>query len=82
MCKLCENKIDYAWIEEGWLYLMSESLSDAKITVPSDAVVTFPCHYCPWCGKIMREERMMPRITPKEWKHQMQEQEAENEVDR
>lgn len=71
MCKLCENKLDYAKIEEGWLYLEDESIPDG--------VITFPCHHCPWCGEEMREERTMPRITPKEWKYQMQEQEAENE---
>lgn len=70
MCKLCENKLDYAKIEEGWLYLQEESLPNA--------VITFPISYCPWCANKLAQGRMMPRITPKEWKHQMQEQEAEN----
>ena len=72
MCKLCENKLDYAKIEEGWLHLQDESLPNA--------VITFPVHYCPWCGTKL-EERMMPKITPRSWKHQMQEQEAENDLD-
>ena len=72
MCKLCDNKLDYAKIEEGWLYLEDESMPKA--------VITFPCHYCPWCGEDMSgDERMMPKITPREWKEQMREQEAENE---
>ena len=76
MCKLCENKLDYAKIEEDWLYLEDESLPNA--------VIAFPCHYCPWCGvKTSRGSfdfgRMMPKITPHDWKEQMREQEAENE---
>ena len=71
MCKLCEGKLDYARIEEGWLYIESE--------IDKVYDMTFPCSYCPWCGEKMPDERMMPRITPRSWKHQMQEQEAENE---
>ena len=70
MCKLCEERTTYAWIDEGWLYM-----EDVKIP---NGVVTFPVHYCPWCGRELRDGRVMPKITPREWKHQMQEQEAEN----
>lgn len=72
MCNLCDNQLDYAKIEEEWLYLEDDELEGV--------VITFPCHYCPWCGKKMNGERMMPRVTPKTWKHQMQEQEAENDT--
>lgn len=71
MCKLCEGKLTNRKIEEGWLYLEDDQLPNA--------VIAFPVHYCPWCGRKLRDERMMPRITPKAWKEQMQEQEAERE---
>ena len=72
-CKLCEQKLDWAWIDEGWLYMQHPNTKEEMLT--------FPVHFCPWCGKKFDEERMMPKITPKEWKHQMQEQEVENEID-
>lgn len=54
MCKLCEGKLEYAKIKEGWLYLEDEQLSDA--------VITFAVHYCPWCGDKLSDERMMPEL--------------------
>jgi hypothetical protein len=70
MCELCNNHLTYAQIKGGWLYLIEEG--------DSDAVITFPIEYCPWCSKKITEQRMMPKITPRDWKYQMQEQEAEN----
>lgn len=72
MCKLCGGKLDYAYIEDGWLYIESEILYKAK-------EISFPISFCPWCGaKLTEKERMMPKVTPRDWKYQMQEQEAEN----
>lgn len=70
MCKLCEGKLDYARIEEGWLYIESE------INKVYD--MTFPCSYCPWCGEKINNERMMPRIVTHHMKEEMREQEAES----
>ena len=70
MCKLCEGKIANRKVKDGWLFLIDEQLPNGKIA--------FPVHYCPWCGEEQEDERMMPKITPREWKWQMQEQEAEN----
>ena len=70
MCKLCEERTDYAWIDKGWLYM-----EDAQIP---NGVVTFPVHYCPWCGRKLDDERMMPKIVTRDMKEQMREQEAEN----
>lgn len=67
MCVLCENKSASASLVKGWLYLERNGVS-----------IQFPVHYCPWCGKEQEDERMMPKITPREWKWEMQEQEAEN----
>ena len=69
MCKLCEERTTYAWIDEGWLYM-----EDAQIP---NGVVTFPVHYCPWCGRELKDERMMPKIVTRDMKEQMREQEAE-----
>lgn len=70
MCKLCEGKLNYANINNGWLILKDEQLPEA--------LITFPASYCPWCGTKQKNDRFMPKVTPREWKHQMQEQEAEN----
>lgn len=73
MCDLCEGKgLDYAKIKNGWLYMSDDAFPEA--------VFTFPVHFCPWCGKKQKDERMMPKITPRDWKYQMQEQEAENDT--
>lgn len=68
MCKLCDNKLSYAKVKDGWMYIDVDNCN-----------FSFPIHYCPWCGeKLKGKERMMPRITPRDWKYQMQEQEAED----
>ena len=67
MCKLCENKSRAGKIVKGWLYLERNGKT-----------IEFPVHHCPWCGEKQKEERIMPGITPREWKWEMQEQEAEN----
>lgn len=72
MCKLCENKLPYARIDNGWLYIESN--------IDPGCRAVFAVGYCPWCGKEITDSRMMPKITPKEWKYQMQEQESENEL--
>lgn len=71
MCKLCEERATYAWIKEGWLYM-----EDSQIP---NGVVTFPVHYCPWCGRKLDDERMMPKIVTHDMKEQMREQEAEQD---
>ena len=70
MCKLCEGKLINRKVKDGWLFIIDDQLPNGSIA--------FPVHYCPWCGKEQEDERMMPKITPREWKWQMQEQEAEN----
>ena len=69
MCRLCEDKTSIGKIKHGWLYIHWEG---------GDG--TFPVHFCPWCAKKIKEERMMPKITPRDWKYQMQEQEVDNET--
>lgn len=69
MCRLCENKTSIAKINDGWLCIDWDN-----------GGARFPVHYCPWCAKKIKEERMMPKVTPKYWKYEMQEQEAENET--
>ena len=71
MCKLCENKLDYAYINEGWLYVTCNNCCSKDTS-------EIPIHFCPWCGEKLKEkESMMPKITPRDWKYQMQDQEAE-----
>ena len=72
MCKLCEGKLTNRRVEDGWLYLEDDQLPNA--------IISFPVHFCPWCGKKMDGERIMPKVTPRDWKYQMQEQEAENDI--
>ena len=70
MCKLCENKEEGIRIKGGWLTYIDDDY-ELKAVIPMS--------FCPWCGeKLKGKERMMPEITPREWKYQMQEQEAEN----
>ena len=72
MCGLCDgtSKMSYAEVKEGWLHLYTEEVKDGMIA--------FPVTYCPWCGEKVKDSRMMPKITPRDWKYQMQEQEAED----
>ena len=73
MCELCENKVEYATIEDGFLYMEDVNLPKATIT--------FPVHFCPWCGKDLNvHAHDLPKITPRAWKYQMQEQEEENDI--
>lgn len=72
MCKLCENKLNYVHIHEGWIYINCNYCGGQN-------TANLPINFCPWCGeKLNGKERMMPKITPRDWKYQMQEQEAEN----
>lgn len=72
MCKLCENKLDYAYIYEGWVYIKCNNCGTQDTT-------GLPINFCPWCGeKITGNKSIMPKIVPRAWKYQMQEQEAEN----
>ena len=72
MCKLCEGKYETAHIDEnGWLHVQADG---DKVSF-----TCFPIGYCPWCGEKVNQKLKMPKITPRDWKYQMQEQEAENE---
>ena len=73
MCKLCEGKYETAHIDEnGWLHV--------QVTGNKVSFTCFPISYCPWCGEKVNQKLKLPKITPRDWKYQMQEQEAEREM--
>ena len=75
MCKLCDGEYETAYIDEhGWLHVM--------VIGQDNTFTCFPIHYCPWCAKKIKDQTKLPKITPRDWKYQMQEQEADNELDR
>ena len=70
MCKLCEGKYETAHIDEnGWLHV--------QVTGNKVSFTCFPISYCPWCGEKVNQKLKLPKITPRDWKYQMQEQEAQ-----
>ena len=71
MCKLCDGKYESAHIDEnGWLHV--------RVIGDKVSFTCFPINVCPWCGKQVEQKIKLPKITPRDWKYQMQEQEAEN----
>ena len=71
MCRLCEGKYETAYIDEnGWLHV--------QVTGNKVSFTCFPISYCPWCGEKVNQKLKLPKITPRDWKYQMQEQESEN----
>ena len=70
MCRLCDGEYETAYIDEhGWLHVM--------VIGKDNTFTCFPIHFCPWCGKKVEDKMKLPKITPRDWKYQIQEQEAE-----